>query len=133
MASSEKDNGRSYPGPPLDPTNFLWMMTEEPHCYCQTAIMKAHPEVTKLMGHKPLTKYIILGIMLLQVSIAIYLHHTHPLSWVFLAMAYVMGGTANHNIFLAIHEIMHNLAFRGMSALKQGTHCLCRPLSQLLA
>ncbi|KAI6006951.1 fatty acid desaturase-domain-containing protein [Pisolithus albus] len=118
VARSEKDDGRSYPGPPLDPADFLWMMTEEPHRSRRTAIMKAHPEVTKLMGYEPLTKYVVLGVVLLQVCIAIYLRHTHPLSWTFLAIAYIVGGTANHNLFLAIHEITHNLAFRGVSANK---------------
>jgi sphingolipid delta-4 desaturase len=42
----------------------------------------------------------------------------HPLSWKFLTAAYVIGGTANQNIFLAIHEITHNLAFKGIKANK---------------
>ncbi|KAI6158185.1 fatty acid desaturase-domain-containing protein [Pisolithus tinctorius] len=118
VAPSKKDDGRSHPGPPLDPADFLWMMTEEPHRTRRTAIMKAHPEVTKLMGYEPLTKYVVFGVVSLQVSIAIYLRHTHPLSWTFLALAYIVGGTANHNLFLAIHEITHNLAFRGVNANK---------------
>ena len=32
-------------GPPQDPTDFLWLMTEEPHRSRRMAIMKAHPEV----------------------------------------------------------------------------------------
>ena len=39
------DNGVSYAGPPMDPNDFLWLMTEEPHRSRRTAIMKAHPEV----------------------------------------------------------------------------------------
>lgn len=34
------------------------------------------------------------------------------LDWKFLATAYVIGATSNQNLFLAIHEISHNLAFR---------------------
>ncbi|KAG8709723.1 hypothetical protein FRC08_018115 [Ceratobasidium sp. 394] len=36
----------------------------------------------------------------------------------FILAAYAIGGTANHNLFLAIHEIAHNLAFRGVKANK---------------
>ena len=39
------DDGVSYPGPPMDPNDFLWLMTEEPHRSRRHAIMKAHPEV----------------------------------------------------------------------------------------
>lgn len=38
------------------------------------------------------------------------------LSWKFLLTAYVIGATANQNLFLAIHEISHNLAFRSALA-----------------
>jgi hypothetical protein len=70
------------------------------------------------MGHEPLTKYIVLAVVILQLSIAFLLRHTHPLSWKFVAFAYVIGGTANHNLFLAIHEVTHNLAFKGLKANK---------------
>ena len=70
------------------------------------------------MGHEPLTKYIVLAVVLLQFTIAFLLRHTHPLSWKFVVAAYTIGGTANHNLFLAIHEITHNLAFRGVKANK---------------
>ncbi|EDR13675.1 delta 15-fatty acid desaturase protein, partial [Laccaria bicolor S238N-H82] len=94
--------------------DFLWLMTEEPHRTRRMAIMKAHPEVTKLMGHEPLTKYVVLLVVSLQVGLAIYLRHTSPLSPLFIFCAYAIGGTANHNLFLAIHEITHNLAFKSI-------------------
>ncbi|KAM6492543.1 dihydroceramide delta(4)-desaturase [Amanita muscaria] len=106
----------NYPGPPQDPRDFLWLMTEEPHRTRRMEIMQAHPQVTKLMGHEPLTKYIVLAVVSLQLAIALYLtkFRVSPLSFTFVLLAYVVGGTANHNLFLAIHEITHNLAFKSV-------------------
>jgi sphingolipid delta-4 desaturase len=93
-------------------------MTEEPHRTRRLAIMKAHPEVTKLMGHEPLTKWVVLAVVALQFTVAICLRYVRPSSPLFIFLAYVVGGTANQNLFLAIHEITHNLAFRGIKANK---------------
>lgn len=70
------------------------------------------------MGHEPLTKYVVLGVVALQLSVAFCLRHTKPLSPLFIFLAYAIGGTANHNLFLAIHEITHNLAFKGVDTNK---------------
>ena len=75
-------------------------------------------QVTKLMGHEPLTKWVVMGVVSLQVGLACLLRNTSPLSPIFLLCAYIIGGTANHNLFLAIHEITHNLAFRSVRANK---------------
>ena len=50
--------------------------------------------------------------MALQLSCAVLLRNTAIFSWPFFLTAYVIGATANQNIFLSIHEISHNLAFR---------------------
>lgn len=42
---TEKDDGVSRPAPPMDASDFLWLMTEEPHRTRRMAILKAHPEV----------------------------------------------------------------------------------------
>ncbi|KAF9442240.1 dihydroceramide delta(4)-desaturase [Macrolepiota fuliginosa MF-IS2] len=98
---------------PQDPKEFLWLHTEEPHRSRRLEIMKKYPEVTKLMGYEPLTKYIVTGVVLLQIAVAIALaqYNVRWNSALFIVTAYVIGGTANHNLFLAIHEITHNLAF----------------------
>ena len=70
------------------------------------------------MGHEPLTKWVVLGVVLVQIITAVLLRHTHPLSLTFIFCAYAIGGTLNHNLFLAIHEITHNLAFKGIKANK---------------
>ena len=82
--------------------------------------MKAHPEIKRLMGHEPWTKWLCLAVVFLQVGTAYTLatRGISPLDWRFLLLAYAIGGTANQNIFLAIHEITHNLAFKGIKANK---------------
>ncbi|WVQ95508.1 hypothetical protein IAU59_002605 [Kwoniella sp. CBS 9459] len=98
--------------------DFLWMTTEEPHRSRRIAILKAHPEVRKLMGPTPLTFPIVILVLSVQLTCAYLLRNSHPFSWPFLATAYIVGGTANQNIFLAIHEITHNLAFKSIRANK---------------
>lgn len=70
------------------------------------------------MGHEPLTKWIVLAVVSIQLFAAWALRNTNPWSPLFIAVAYALGGTANHNLFLAIHEITHNLAFKGIKANK---------------
>ncbi|ORY26581.1 fatty acid desaturase-domain-containing protein [Naematelia encephala] len=98
--------------------DFLWMTTEEPHRSRRIAIMKVHPEVRKLMGPTRLTALIACSVLFLQITIAILLRNTHPFSLPFILTAYIIGGTANQNTFLAIHEITHNLAFKSIRANK---------------
>ena len=68
--------------------------------------------MTKLCGPEPLTKYFVLAVVALQVVCAVCLRNTPMLSLKFVLAAYVVGATANQNLFLAIHEISHNLAFK---------------------
>ncbi|KAF2872293.1 fatty acid desaturase-domain-containing protein [Massariosphaeria phaeospora] len=100
------------PQPADDSDHFFWTYTEEPHRTRRMAIIKAHPEVTKLCGPEPLTKYTVAGVVALQVLCAWLLRDTPLLSWQFFLTAYVIGATSNQNLFLAIHEISHNLAFK---------------------
>ncbi|KAK1778891.1 fatty acid desaturase-domain-containing protein [Copromyces sp. CBS 386.78] len=96
--------------------DFFWTYTEEPHRTRRMAIIKAHPEVTKLCGPEPLTKWVVLGVVSLQFLLAHLLRDTSFFSWKFWLTAYVFGATCNQNLFLAIHEISHNLAFRSPTA-----------------
>jgi sphingolipid delta-4 desaturase len=91
---------------------FFWTYTEEPHRSRRYAIIKAHPEVLKLCGPEPKTKYLVTAVVLVQLFCAYALRNQRMFSWPFLLIAYVVGATANQNLFLAIHEISHNLAFK---------------------
>jgi hypothetical protein len=70
------------------------------------------------MGHEPITKWVVLLIVTIQLAAALALRNTSPYSPIFILVAYIVGGTANQNLFLAIHEITHNLAFKGIKANK---------------
>ncbi|AAS54514.2 AGR025Wp [Eremothecium gossypii ATCC 10895] len=92
--------------------NFYWTSLKEPHAHRRKEILRAHPEVKKLMGHEPRTKYLVALVVGLQLLSAYMLRDTDPLSLKFLAWAYVVGATATQNLYLAIHELSHNLAFK---------------------
>lgn len=63
----------------------------------------------KLMGHDPMLKYMVTAAVLFQVFMA---YMVQDASWVtVLVLAYCLGGTINHSMSLAIHEIAHNSAF----------------------
>lgn len=68
--------------------------------------------MTKLCGPEPLTKYVVAGVVALQIALGYALRDTSFFSLKFWVVAYVIGASANQNLFLAIHEISHNLAFR---------------------
>jgi hypothetical protein len=69
-------------------------------------------QVTKLCGYEPLTKYVISGVVALQFLTAYLLRNSPFFSLKFLLTSYVIGATANQNVFLCIHELSHNLGFK---------------------
>lgn len=91
---------------------FYWTKDAEPHVARRKAIMAKYPEVRKLTGHEPRTKWIVSAVVLLQFAVAYYLRETPIFSWKFFSLAYVIGATSNQAVFLAIHELSHNLLFR---------------------
>jgi len=94
--------------------DFIWSLTEEPHATRRKLIKAKHPEVTKLFGHEPLTKWVVLGLVSLQLFTA-YLLRDMAWTWQFWVASYVIGATATQALFLAIHEITHNLAFKSFN------------------
>jgi len=89
--------------------DFEWSYTEEPHASRRKEILAKYPQVKKLMGPDPNLKWIVTGMVITQVIAA---YAVSSLSWPLIILAaYVFGGTVNHSMSLAIHEISHNLAF----------------------
>jgi len=94
-------------------TDFEWFYTEEPHKTRRQQILEAHPEIRQLFGPHPAAKYYCAATVALQVACAIYCAQPTTSWWTFFIVAYVIGGTANHSLTLAIHEMSHNLFFHG--------------------
>jgi len=86
---------------------FSWSYTDEPHVSRRRAILAAHPEIEQLFGVEPLTGYLVVALVALQVGMA-YIMRDASWTWIFVA-AYIIGGTVNHSLQLAVHELSHNL------------------------
>lgn len=91
---------------------FYWTSDAEPHAARRKLILAKYPQVTKLTGHEPKTKWIASLVVVLQFAVAYYLRNTAIFSWKFVTLAYVIGATSNQACFLVIHELSHNLLFK---------------------
>lgn len=94
-----------------EPRNeFYWSEEHEPHLARRKAILKAHPEVKSLFGVNSMLKYWTVLLVAIQLVVGLYIGQ---LSWLpFLLVTYFVGATVSAALFLAIHEITHNLAFK---------------------
>jgi len=90
--------------------DFYWTEAREPHSERRKAILKKYPQVRELVGRD--LKLVIGTILLvaLQLSLAYYIDNFSI--WILIIVSYFIGSTATHALFLAIHEITHNLAFK---------------------
>jgi|Transcript_99665 sphingolipid delta-4 desaturase len=98
------------------PKDFIVSDGPEPHAVRKGQILKAHPEIKDLMGYEWRTKYMVAATVALQVFMA-----WLTLEWrwpAYLAAIYIVGATANHSLFLAIHEISHSLGAQSIAANK---------------
>ena len=99
--------------------SFFLSETEHPHRGRAHAILKAHPEIRRLIGPNPWTAVLITGLVCLQLAIAWLLGNLGlGYWWLSLIGAYVIGAFANHALFVAIHDASHDLIFRRRAANK---------------
>ncbi|XP_078427434.1 fatty acid desaturase family protein [Wolffia australiana] len=90
-------------------TNFFWSYTDEPHASRRRQILAKYPEIKQLFGPDPWAFLKITAVVLVQLWTAAFLRDA---GWgKILTVAYFFGSFLNHNLFLAIHELSHNLAF----------------------
>ncbi|KAL2911808.1 sphingolipid delta-4 desaturase [Polyrhizophydium stewartii] len=87
--------------------------TDEPHIKRRHVMLQKYPNITKLYGIEPSTKYIVLFAVVAQLSMAYAFGrvwtNVHPA--VFVAAAFVVGGSVTQLIGVLIHEAAHGLIF----------------------
>lgn len=89
--------------------DFYWTDGGEPHAIRRAAILKKYPQIKELYGADSLMTVMVTVEVLIQTAM---LWYVKDLSWPWLfAVTYVVSGTINHSLLLAIHELAHNLAF----------------------
>ncbi|KDO28543.1 hypothetical protein SPRG_06402 [Saprolegnia parasitica CBS 223.65] len=107
-----KGGNASTTKPVSAPTDFTWDTNDEPHATRRKLISAKYPQIKSLFGPCPRTKYQVAVAVSLQVAMTFYVHDK---SWAtYVAAAYVIGGTINHMMMLAMHELAHNLGFKKM-------------------
>lgn len=86
------------------------VVTDEPHAARRRTLMKEHPEIARLQGPEWRSKYICLALLVVP---QLYLSTVVPsMRWSRLfPVWYGLGCTITQSLFLAIHELSHNLFF----------------------
>ena len=88
---------------------FARSAVAEPHTARRKAILAAHPEIRALFGPCWRTKWTVLAVVGLQFAAASFAKDL-PFPQLLL-LAWALGGLLTSNLFLAAHEVSHNLAF----------------------
>lgn len=83
---------------------------DEPHIKRKHAILEKHPEITKLYGDEPSTKWISLGCVGVQMFFAFMFGRVwNEANIAMLVVSYIVGGLVTQNLGIVIHEATHNL------------------------
>jgi len=88
---------------------FHYSYTDEPHASRRKEMLSKYPKIKELYGLDTSTKYYTFAWVASQYLMAYCVRNDSW--WTVFLVAYLYGAVANHALFLAIHEISHNLAF----------------------
>jgi len=88
---------------------FQWSETDEPHASRRRLILAKYPQIRQLFTKEPRTFVVVVGVIIFQLLMA---RWAQSASWGWLLLAaYVIGGTVNHTMAMAVHELSHNLCW----------------------
>jgi sphingolipid delta-4 desaturase len=92
-------------------SDFVWFTNDEPHASRRKAMLAKYPQIRDLYGFDPQTKWYVVASVVIQLITA-FIMARYNVSWpVLVLFAWVWGGTINHSLMLANHELSHDLLF----------------------
>jgi sphingolipid delta-4 desaturase len=94
--------------------DFYWTEKTAPHSERRKEILQKYPQVKELFGPDIRLAFVTVFLVILQLAIAYFIDELSFI-WI-LIIAYIAGATITHILFLAIHEITHNMAFKKQTA-----------------
>lgn len=94
-----------------DDDDFYRSFTDEPHTTRRREMLAKYPQIKELYGPDPTTALYVFLWVSAQFLLTFYV--VPHASWVYvLVLTYCFGAFAAHALFLAMHELSHNLAFK---------------------
>ncbi|HXT71566.1 MAG TPA: fatty acid desaturase [Vicinamibacterales bacterium] len=94
----------------MSAADFIRVPYDDPHISRARRMLAAHPELRDLAGPYPPSAVWIAVLVTVQLSLAFVLLGQPWYVW--LPIAYIVGATIDHALWVLIHECAHNLVFR---------------------
>jgi sphingolipid 4-desaturase/C4-monooxygenase len=91
-------------------TDYIHVARVQQHTWRRREILHAHPEVRGLAGPTPTTAAWVVALVAAQFGLALAARGLHW--WLWLPIAYIVGATIDHALWVLIHDSIHNLVFR---------------------
>lgn len=93
-----------------EPKDFSYSEEKEPHVIRRGQIIKKYPQIMELYKPDPLSAVFCLVTVMIQLGMAYMLRNSDW--WVVMTCSYIVSGTMNHSLVLAMHELSHDLWFK---------------------
>src|SRR5262245_46716274 len=90
--------------------DYIYSPEPQYHIARHREIVRAHPEVLKLAGPTPSS--VAWVVVLVTAQFALAAATAGSAWWIWLPVAYIVGATIDHALWVLIHECTHNLVFR---------------------
>jgi sphingolipid delta-4 desaturase len=90
--------------------DYIHVTSVQQHTWRRREILRTHPEVRALAGPLPSTAAWVVALVVAQLALGLTLARVPW--WLWLPLAYVVGATIDHALWVLIHECTHSLVFR---------------------